>query len=588
MSPIQSETAPTGIARWFDRLCLLAVFLACAYSMSPNFADADLWGHYQYGVDWLTSGELPRTATYTYTAAGHPWINHENLSELAIAATVLQFGSLGLVWGKFALSLAVIGLLYWFNRRDGVTWPTAALVIALVAANLSYHWSFRPQLASMVFFALLLALLQFAFTGWRGRWQWTHPRNWNRRDWQPGDCQLQYSSLRLRTLWLAVPLFALWANFHGGFLAGLLIYLAYLALRAVEALCQRGRAGWGLVRRMALMGLGAALACLLNPYGVEYITWLIYDVGHPRPEISEWNSDPLWTLVGAKFWLLLGVSVVAYRYSRKSQDLTELIILALALWQALSHFRHVQFFTICLGFWLGPQLQAMLQHRWHREWTAVRVPPRWLLAPVLAIGLLATLLAPRLSQLPVDGNQFPVAAIDYLYRNQIHGRMVVSFDWAQYALAALGTDPRIEPGRRTRVAMDGRLRTCYPQILIDGFFDFTYGPDAAVPRNRFGGLDEIDPGWILELGQPDLVLIARHGEQTSRHMQERAADWTLLYQDGVAQIWGAADRFDDPTSPDYLPPSRRPITEHLYTIKYAWPALPEVVGPLHNQALASN
>lgn len=588
MRPIQHTTAASSTARWFDRLCLVAVFLACGYTMSPNFADADLWGHYQYGLDVLQSGALPRTATYTYTAAGFPWINHENLSELLIAGLVLVGGPLALVWGKFLLSLGLIGLIYFAARRDGVRWQVAAVVCGLVAANLSYHWSFRPQLASMACFAGLLALLQYAFSGWRGQWLWTSPRTWNRRDWTPGTCALQYSSRRLRALWLAIPLFALWANFHGGFLAGLLIYLVYLGCRGLEAICQRGQAGWGLVRRMALMGCGAVLACLLNPYGVEYVRWIIFDVAHPRPEISEWNSDALWTLVGAKFWLLLGVSAVAYRFSRRPLDLTEMVVLGLAVWQSLAHFRHGQFLVICLGFWLGPHLQGLLDRSWNRELATARPRWGWLLAPAVAIACLTALLTPRLTHLAVDPNQFPVAAIEYLHRQQWHGRMVVSFDWAQYALAALGTDPRVPAEQRTRVAMDGRLRTCYPQILIDGFFDFTYGPAANVPRNRFGGLEAIDPGWILEVGEPELALIARSGERSSRHMEQAGDRWTLLYQDGVAQIWGTTQRFADPASPDYLPPHERQITEHLYTTLVDWPALPAAVSSEHNHALARN
>ncbi len=38
-------------------------------------------------------------------------------------------------------------------------------------------------------------------------------------------------------------------------------------------------------------------------------------------------------------------------------------------------------------------------------------------------------------------------------------------------------------------------------------------------------------------------------------------EWVLLYQDQIAQLWGRATRYDDPSSPNYLPPERRRITE---------------------------
>ncbi len=573
--------------RWFNALCLAAVLLACGLTMAPNIADADLWGHIQYGIDVLRTGELPRTATYTYTAEGYPWINHENLAEVLMAGVVLTLGPLGLVWGKFALSLVVVGLIYWVSRRDGVSWIASSVCILLVAANLGYQWSFRPQLATMVFFTLLIALLQFSFNGWRDQWLWTHPRQWWRRDWVPGDCQLKYSSAKFRALWLAVPLFAVWANTHGGFVAGLLIYLVYLSGRAFEAICQRGQAGLGLVRRMALMGLAASIACLLNPYGLALPKWLIFSIGHARPEISEWSSGQLFTLVGAKFWLFLLVGAVSICFSRRKMDLTHGIVLVLAAWESCIHFRNVSFIAILAGYWLAPHLDAALGRLLasHPQ-TQTRVTWKHCVAAASSVVLLAGALFPRLTELRVELNKFPVAAVHYLKEHRIGGRMVVSFDWAQYVVMALGTDKSVPLDRRTRVAFDGRFRTCYPQAIIDAFFDFTYDGNPNVRRNRFGGLSDSDPTRILEFRDPELVLIARQGEQTSSVMQGLGNRWTLLYQDGISQVWGIKWRFDDPRSLDYVPREARSISDQRVVGTCSWPALPTDGQRTNNQYLA--
>jgi hypothetical protein len=60
-------------------LAIATLALGCAWMLSLNLVDPDLWGHIRYGQDWLAAGELPRAATHTFTAVGHPWINHENL-----------------------------------------------------------------------------------------------------------------------------------------------------------------------------------------------------------------------------------------------------------------------------------------------------------------------------------------------------------------------------------------------------------------------------------------------------------------------------------------------------------------------------
>src|SRR2546428_13943386 len=83
-----------------DRLrrALLAALLLAGVLVFATIdrADPDLWGHVRYGQDVLASGHLPATATYTYTAASQPWINHENLSEIAFAFVADPPGGAGL------------------------------------------------------------------------------------------------------------------------------------------------------------------------------------------------------------------------------------------------------------------------------------------------------------------------------------------------------------------------------------------------------------------------------------------------------------------------------------------------------------
>ena len=138
--------------RWVNVGVVVLVLMASAMAMSPSIADPDLWGHVQYGVDVLEMGEISETTSYSFTAEGYRWINHENLSEIIMAITVEHFGTTGLLLGKFLLSLLVIGLLVWCNLRQGVSLAATGLMAMLVAWNLGYHWSFRPQLSSFVWF----------------------------------------------------------------------------------------------------------------------------------------------------------------------------------------------------------------------------------------------------------------------------------------------------------------------------------------------------------------------------------------------------------------------------------------------------
>ncbi|HAY78968.1 MAG TPA: hypothetical protein DCY79_04105, partial [Planctomycetaceae bacterium] len=85
-TPPHQDAIPAArpVTGWFERGIFVATLMVCAIALAPNVADVDLWGHVQYGRDLLRDG-LPATTTYSFTAEGYRWINHENLSEILLA-----------------------------------------------------------------------------------------------------------------------------------------------------------------------------------------------------------------------------------------------------------------------------------------------------------------------------------------------------------------------------------------------------------------------------------------------------------------------------------------------------------------------
>lgn len=573
-----------------ETLVLTLVVLASSLAMSPNVADPDLWGHVQYGRDVLADNKIAATTTYSYTANGYRWVNHENLSEIVMAIVADSLGPIGLVLGKFLLGLLVIITILRSNLAAGCGLIVSSIMTLLVAANLGYHWSIRPQISSFACFAMLILLFQQAFLGWRDRWHLPLPKVWfgsgktenATLDTGRADIRtrLGYESNRLKLLWLLVPLMIVWGNSHGGFVAGLCVIVAYLAMRSVEALCRgrtsgRGNAGWGIVRRMVLMVVVAVAATLINPYGPGLLRWLMYSLGNPRPEISDWNSGQLWTIVGMKLWLLVACSGFALIVSRRRLDATHLVVMALLLWQSMSHFRHVPFFAIAAGYWIGPHLQSAL-NRFTEKSSQAEMARGTLFAAraLLVAGIVAVVvpLSSRLSDLRVERDKYPVDAIEFLRSNELNGRIVVTYDWAQYVIAALCSDPW-GPKEKSTVAFDGRFRTCYPQTIVDMHFDFLYGDTPRMPRHRSPDSPPIDPARVLQHGKPDLVLLRRFAECSEKHMNENADTWLLLYQDAIAQVWGRREIFDNPESDHWIGPARRVIHNRLAKDSVTWPAI---------------
>jgi hypothetical protein len=279
-----------------------------------------------------------------------------------------------------------------------------------------------------------------------------------------------------------------------------------------------------------------------------------------------------------QWWLLAGLAAIAVIFTRRARDPVEMILLGLTFWQSLAHQRHIPFFALLFAFWLPQHLDSVWR-RWQgaaseeplgQGWSA---PARWAAATCMALCalLIGRQLAEQTRRIPVHRDGYPVSAIQFMADHGLEGRLVVHFKWAQYAIAAFGSP---QPDRGIRVAFDGRFRTCYPQEVVDMYFDFATGEDSRRQRFRSPESPPLDPTRILDYGRPDLVLIDR-GQTLPLHvMLSRQQQWTLLYRDDIAQLWGRAEKYDDPASPHFISPAQRHLDPLKQTGVVAWPALP--------------
>jgi hypothetical protein len=257
------------------------------------------------------------------------------------------------------------------------------------------------------------------------------------------------------------------------------------------------------------------------------------------------------------FAVLVGLVVWTLVRGRGTRDWPMVAVLAVTAWQSAIHLRHIPFFALAAAVWLPGRFGAPVAV----PSVAVASGRAWARPAAILLVVLGVLLWRGVE---VDKRHYPVEAVAFMGEHALVGRLVAHFDWAQYALAAFAPD--------TSVAFDGRFRTAYPQELADMHFDFILG-DAGGRRWRSSASPPIDGRRVLEAGTPDLVLLSRRYPRSVAVM-EAANGWVLLYQDGLAQVWGRRARYDDPASPSYLPPSERSITDRPQAGRVDWPALP--------------
>lgn len=559
-------------------MAIAALVVASAGCFTINLVDPDLWGHVVYGQELLAEG-LPRTATHTFTAEDYRWVNHENIAEIVMALGFEWLGVKGMLVAKCLLGLTLLLLMHWVARAHDVRSLTVWALLLLVATTFRTFFVMRPQLLSFLCCAVMLWLLHHAFRNWRSH--------------ETAEATTPVCQIRWRWLLVVPLLMVLWVNSHGGFVAGLCILGALLAGRAIEAILVDRHRSLRVVAGMTAIGLVSLGTILANPYGLGLVEWLVESLGSPRPEITEWAAPKMSDPVFWPFMMLSAVNLIAWTFTDRRRDWTHLAILLLVGWQSCMHLRHIAFFALLTGFWTPEHLQAVLSRvrsRAARGLPVTQIGPvmKWSAAGALGLAIIMQSigLADRLTKLPVSRKMYPVDAFDFLSLHEIDGRMVVSFNWAQYALAAFPD---------SQVAFDGRFRTCYPQEVVDMNFDFLLGWNSPVDREAGEDGDEIkwkarrrfrseksgpelDPTKVLEHGDPELVIVDRNYWFPVDVMKKVASEpdckWTLLYQDAIAQVWGSKQVFDDPASERYLAPEKRLVTDNPRPLAVQWPATP--------------
>ncbi len=201
-------------------------------------------------------------------AHGEPWLNQQWLDELLAFQVARWIGVTGLTVAYAGLLAVPLGLLLWLCRRKGLAMMAALAVLYCPGLWVIVH----PRAAgfSLLAFSLLVAVLVLA---------------WLRR---PPEL-----SPRTRLIW-AVPailvVFALWANLHGGFLAGLLLIgLAACGLALERGLGIPDALGSRRIVLLALTGvLAIATVILATPLGGALWPYL---ASFRNPAISSVSSE---------------------------------------------------------------------------------------------------------------------------------------------------------------------------------------------------------------------------------------------------------------------------------------------------------
>jgi hypothetical protein len=481
---------------WPHIAVVSAVMSLIIYRFSETIADPDLWGHVTFGRMVWEARTVSLPDPFSYVTTGHLWLNHEWLSEVIFYLAFAALGPPGLIVLKTVTSIVVFGLLYSHLCRQGLTPLRAGLIVlAVVHFFLVSLVTARTLFFSYPLFLVVLIVIQRLARG---------ERSW---------------------VWTLVPIFALWANLHPGFLAG----IGVLAIWSLTEVATRPRSGRtrpspqdSSVRVILTTLTASVLATTLTPYGLDLWSFLYRTATVPRPDITEWQPLTLMTRYGLLYAVYVAIALWGVRYSRRDCPPAALAVLIVMMLLPLVAIRHTPLSALGIAVLAGPHIseawEGMSTYKSHtppvRPGRAHAALATLLLA---GAGLFLTLSVPHFSCIrvqPAVGGSYPARAVGLIKNSAIHGNLAIHFDWGEYAIYHLGPS--------VKVSVDGRRETAYGLDVYVENLNFMHGQG----------------NWDALLKNHDTQLaLVKSGSPTFNLMKLKPG-WHLIHEDPLAAIFG--------------------------------------------------
>lgn len=478
-------------------LPFILVFLASLYQS----ADPDLGWHLKYGEYFFKFHQVLKTNIFSTEMANYHWVNSSWATDLV---TFLTYNSLNFL-GLTLLGAVVVTLTFFIlSQAFKLTIWDQVLIFPLLLYLESplNSISFRGQQLSLLFMAvLLLVLAKFQD---------------NFEEDQPGAPK--------RLLWL-LPLFILWSNFHGEFLLGLGLLLAWFIFFLITQYLFKSELRTKLSKKSFILILifpGCILATLVNPFGVGIYTEALRHFGNPWQQyVSEWlpfysNSLLWWINILFGFFMFYCAIFIFFGNNLKQK---------------------LPFMGIFIIIFIFSLL--MRRYAWPAYYLAIPLilPTTKLFKPgkkELYIGLSALLLL--ISFFIIWQKKYPLSQFtDMNWTIYCQNYLGCSDKAAQF----LSTLNSTEQSRLTFYDFGGWLIWNYPQIKpsIDGRMHLWQ--DDKTGENAFAKYYPIEQNW-QDINETAYSLVFMN---TTKPVYNRLIEltkekkWQLLYQDSAAAIF---------------------------------------------------
>jgi hypothetical protein len=309
----------------------IVVALPVAATWLSRTQAVDLAYQVRAGGLMLDTHHLLTTDLFTFTVAGHRWLNQQWAAEVFFAAIWRAGGwdGVAVTWG---LTVGAVSIFVFLAcRATGASTVSSALLTLagyLVGVQIL---TMRPQLIGV----LLFAVIQWVVATRRGS-----PRR----------------------LWFVPILVMVWANVHGSFvLAFVLLGFAWLEDYA---------AGGATARRVAAVGGVSAIATLVNPFGIRVWSYVADVVGNPTVSgrVAEWAPPSVRTPIGFVFLSSVLAVFAILATSKPRASWRTVFALSFFALLGMTAIRGVVWWALAFPVLVAPSIQGILERPATRSW----------------------------------------------------------------------------------------------------------------------------------------------------------------------------------------------------------------------------
>ena len=327
--------------RRLNKLPYIFCYLVAFVLGVKQLREPDVWWQLLAGRWMLTNGQVTHSDVFSYTMAGHSWVNVKWLYEIFIALLEKAMGPEGVILLQALVNVVIVFVLIKCIKalakdlQQNVSVLPAVLSILLFLFVGENRMAGRPEMFSHLFSAIFILFI------------------------------LRYGNTNVKKMWLLVPLQCLWANMHEGYPVGIVILGCYMVGSFLSAYVAREADTAHKARNAALIFAAAIAAILINPNGIQL--WKqpfeIYRqvlVNKYTSELLSFSQPEYWNLQAiTHIALLLGVVFfwMALLQQRRRQKITlvfspaslaYLLLIPLFAYLSISANRNIIFAQIAL------------------------------------------------------------------------------------------------------------------------------------------------------------------------------------------------------------------------------------------------